>query len=313
METKTKLMKAMRIDRFGGPEVMHPVEIATPQPIENEVLLRVRASSVNPVDWKIRSGKYPEVKADMLPYTLGRDVSGDVIACGPGSSFDEGAALYAFLGIDRGAFAQYVIVHESEASLKPAAIDYTSAAAVPLAGLTAWQGLFRHGALRAGQHVLIHGGSGGVGHFAVQFAKAMGARVTTTVATKNVELARQFGADEVIDYKTQKFENETRDVDVVFDLIGGDTQERSWSVLKKGGILISTIAEPPQAIARAHCVRGTRYTAKPDATDLRDIAALIDAGKVRPLVSRTIPFLQAAAGMELVESGHTVGKVVLTQ
>jgi NADPH:quinone reductase-like Zn-dependent oxidoreductase len=180
-----------------------------------------------------------------------------------------------------------------------------------LAGLTAWQGLFRYGELKPGQRVLIHGGSGGVGHFAIQFAKAKGAHVITTVSGEHVDFVKQLGADEVIDYKKKRFEDVIRDVDMVFDLIAGDTQERSWGVLKKGGIMVSTLTEPSQENARAFGVRGLRYTVQESGDELREIAELIDAHKVRPKISRTFGLSQAISAQEYVERGHMEGKVVL--
>jgi NADPH:quinone reductase-like Zn-dependent oxidoreductase len=306
-------MKAIRIARFGGPEVLALSRIDLPSPGAGELLVKMRAASVNPVDWKIRAGKYPEVPPERLPYTLGRDLAGEIVARGAGADgFADGTSIFAFVGIDRGTFAEYVVVHGNEVAPRPITLDDTAAAAVPLAGLTAWQGLFRHGGLTSGQRVLIHGGSGGVGHFAIQFAKARGAHVTTTVSPANVEFARALGADEVIDRTRQKFDEEVRDLDVVFDLIGGETQERSWALLKPGGILVSTVSAPPPEKAETYAVRGTRYTAQPNAFELGEIASLIDAGKVRPHVSRTYALDEAGMAMREVESGHTVGKVVLT-
>ena len=164
------------------------------------------------------------------------------------------------------------------------------AAAVPLAPLTAWQGLFRHGGLKEGQSVLIHGGSGGVGHFAIQFAKAKGARVATTVSSEHVDFAHELGADQVIDYKKQRFEDEVSQVDMVYDLIGGETQERSWQVLKKGGVLVSTLTEPSQARAAELGVRGLRYTVEESGENLAEIGQLIDAGRVKPVIAKTFPW-----------------------
>jgi NADPH:quinone reductase-like Zn-dependent oxidoreductase len=308
-----KMMKAMQIEAFGGPKVLHIQELPVPEPGAGEVLLKIRAASVNPVDYKIRLGKYPAVQADKLPYVLGRDAAGDVEACGMGvKTFVKGDSLYAFVGIERGCYAEYVIVKESEACRKPNTLDYTAAAAVPLAGITAWQGLFRHGGLKSGQRVLIHAGSGGVGHFAIQFAKAKGVYVITTVSGENVDFVRRLGADEVIDHKKQQFENKVQDVDMVFDLIGGETEDRSWGVLKKGGILVSTVNVPSQEKAKAHEVRGMRYTAEASGSELGEIAGLIDAGKVKPTISRTFSLKDAVSALQLVEQGHTRGKVVLT-
>jgi NADPH:quinone reductase-like Zn-dependent oxidoreductase len=193
----------------------------------------------------------------------------------------------------------------------PRNLSFDAAGAVPLAGLTAWQGLFRHGGLKSGQSVLIHGGSGGVGHFAIQFAKAKGAHVITTVSADHVAFAQRLGAEQVIDYKKQRFEDAVKDVDVVFDLVGGETQDRSWGVLKKGGVLVSTLAQPSQTQAAAHQARGLRYTAQESGADLAEIAALIEAGQVRPAVARTFALREAAAAQRLLEQGHIEGKIVL--
>ncbi len=302
----------VRIDHFGAPDVMKFEKLPVPQPHENEILLKVHAASVNPVDYKIREGKYPAVKSDKLPYVLGRDVSGTVEAVGPQMTrWKVGDALYAMLGIDRGAYAEHVIVKAREAAAKPASIDHVAAAAVPLAGLTAWQGLFRYGELKTGQRVLIHGGSGGVGHFAIQFAKAKGAHVITTVSSKHVGFVKELGADEVIDYRKQKFEDVARDVDMVYDLIAGETQERSFAVLKKGGILVSTLTPPSADKARQFGVRVTRYTVEESGNELGEIAALIEAGKVTPKVTKVFALREAAAAQEQVERGHNEGKIVL--
>src|ERR1700761_3670480 len=223
------MTKLIRFRCFGGKDVMETEDLDVSQPDAGEVLVSVRAASVNPVDFKIRSGKYPAVKNDRLPYTLGRDVSGVVEKCGAQATrFKVGAEVFGIVGIHGGCYAEQAVLDQNAITAKPAGLDHPHAAAIPLAGQTAWQGLFRHGGLKPGQSVLIHGGSGGVGHFAVQFAKAKGARVFTTVSTENVGFARALGADVVIDYKTQRFEDHVSDLDMVFDLIGGETRERSW-------------------------------------------------------------------------------------
>jgi NADPH:quinone reductase-like Zn-dependent oxidoreductase len=308
-----RTMKAIQIEAFGGPEVLRLKELPVPQAGPGEVLLRVRAASVNPVDYKIRSGTYPPVKADRLPYVLGRDVCGDVESRGAGATaFVEGDALYANFGLERGGYAEYVVVKESEASHKPRTLDAVGAAAVPLAGLTAWQGLFQHGGLKAAQRVLIHGGSGGVGHFAIQFAKAKGAYVITTASGEGIDFVRKLGADEVIDYRNVRFETEVHDLDMVFDLIGGETQDRSWALLKPGGILVSTLGPPSVEKAAAHGVRSAGYRAEARGADLTEIGALVDAGKVKPMVTKTFALKDAAAAQEFVEAQHPLGKVVLT-
>jgi NADPH:quinone reductase-like Zn-dependent oxidoreductase len=308
-----KMMDVMQIQSFGGPEVLRLQKIPVPQPGTREILVKVRAASVNPVDYKIRLGKYPVVKEGQLPYVLGRDFAGEVELLGEGvSAFDEGELVYALTDIDHGCFAQYVLVKQEALAPKPERLNFVAAAAVPLAGLTAWQGIFDQGGLQPGQTVLIHGGSGGVGHFAIQFAKAKGATVLTTVSSEHVDFAKALGADEVIDHKKQRFEELARDMDVVFDLIGGETEDRSWGVLKKGGILVSTLMQPSQEKAAEYGVRGVRFTAQGNGAELREIAALIDAGKVKPTVLKTFPLKEASAALGLVQQGHTQGKVVLT-
>jgi len=305
-------MHAVRIHSFGDADVLKVEDIPAPEPADNEIVVRVMAASVNPVDYKIRSGKYPAVKQDQLPKVLGRDMSGVVERTGTKvRKFKKGDAIYAMLGQSVGGYAQYTLVTEDEAAKKPLQLDFVQAAAVPLAALTAWQGLFDHGGLKAGQRVLIHGGAGGVGHFAIQFAKAVGAWVAATVSAADIALARTLGADQPIDYKAEKFEQVVRDIDLVFDLIGGDTQTRSFAVLKDGGTLISTLQKPDAAqLARRHA-RGTNYLATPNAHELETIARLIDDGKVKVVVDATYPLEEAARAQAHLEHDHIAGKVVL--
>jgi NADPH:quinone reductase-like Zn-dependent oxidoreductase len=305
--------RKVRIHRFGGPEVIRVEEVEPSMPDASQLLVRVKAASVNPVDFKIRDGHYPAVKEDRLPYTLGRDVSGVVEKLGAQATrFKVGDEVLGMVGIGGGGYADEVVVDEAAIARKPPTIDHIHAAAIPLAGQTAWQGLFRHGQLKAGHVVLIHGGSGGVGHFAVQFAKAKGARVLTTVSTERVEFARSLGADVVIDYKTQRFEDQAHDLDMVFDLIDGETRERSWQLLKKGGVLVSTLTGPSQQTAAKFGVRALRYTVEADGRELEEILGLVASGKVKPHVEKTYPLQEAAQALNSVERGDSVGKVVLT-
>ena len=305
-------MKAVRIRSFGGPEVLELAEVEKPVPKDEEVLIRVRAASVNPVDYKIRSGAYPVVKQDQLPRVLGRDVAGEIERCGSAvRDFKAGDTVYAMLDGGPGGYAEYVTVRADLVAPKPGELDYRAAAAVPLAGLTAWQGLFDHGHLLPGQRVLIHGGGGGVGHLAVQFAKARGATVATTVAAEDVEFVRHLGADQVIDYTQQRFEDEVRDVDLVLDLIAGDTQERSWAVLKDGGTMISSLAKPSEARAREHHAQASNFVAHPDRGELIEIGRVIDEGKVHPHVSAVFELKEAAEAQMQLERHHAQGKVVL--
>jgi NADPH:quinone reductase-like Zn-dependent oxidoreductase len=306
------MAKLIRFRCFGDKDVIETEDIEVSQPDAGEVLVSVRAASVNPVDFKIRSGKYPAVKNDRLPYTLGRDVSGVVEKCGAQATrFKVGAEVFGIVGIHGGGYAEQAVLDQNAITAKPAGLDHVHAAAIPLAGQTAWQGLFRYGGLKAGQSALIHGGSGGVGHFAIQFAKARGARVLTTVSTKNVGFARDLGADVVIDYKTQRFEDHAVDLDLVFDLIDGETRERSWSCLKKGGVLVSTLTEPSQEKASQFGVRALRYTVEADGEELAEIAGLVSSGKVKPRVQETFALTAAADALAFLEQGHSVGKIVL--
>ena len=239
-------------------------------------------------------------------------MSGVVEKCGAqATAFKVGDEVFGIVGIGGGGYAEKTVLDQKAIARKPASLDHAHAAAIPLAAQTAWQGLFRYGELMAGQSILIHGGSGGVGHFAVQFAKAKGARVLTTVSTGNVAFARSLGADVVIDYKTQRFEDHASDLDMVFDLIDGETRKRSWPLLKRDGVLVTTLTAPSQDKAKEHGVRATRYTVEADGRELAEIAELVTSGKVRPHVAKTYPLDQAPDALREVEEGHSVGKVVL--
>jgi NADPH:quinone reductase-like Zn-dependent oxidoreductase len=306
-------IRKVRIHRFGGAEVLALDQVEQSMPDALQLLVSVKAASVNPVDFKIRNGQYPAVKEDRLPYTPGRDVSGIVEKCGAqATQFGIGDEVLGVVGIGGGGYAEKVVVDQYALARKPGSIDYVHAGAIPLAGLTAWQGLFRRGQLKEDQSVLIHGGSGGVGHFAIQFAKAKGARVLTTVSTNSIDFARGLGADVVIDYQIQRFEEQAQGVDMVFDLIDGDTRERSWGLLKRGGVLVSTLTEPSQEKAKQYGVRALRYTVEANGVELAEIAELVAVGTVKPHVQKTFRLEEAAQAMAVVEHGGTVGKVVLS-
>lgn len=305
-------MKAAVIHSFGSPDVLDVEDIERPRPGRGEVLVRVHAASVNPVDYKMRAGKYPVLRQKDLPVVLGRDVAGEVAEPGPDvHRFIEGEKVYAMLDPDHGGYAEYTIVNENDLAAMPQTLDYVEAAAVPLAAVTAWQGLFDCGELEPGQVVLIHGGAGGVGHFAVQFAKQRGATVATTVSAGDIEFARTLGADRVIDYRAERFEDVVGDVDLVFDLVGGDTQARSFRVLKRGGMLVSTLAKPSEEEAAKRGVRVANYVAQPNGHELDEIGRLIDSGKVRPHVEAVYPLAEVRAAQQRLEREHAQGKVVL--
>jgi NADPH:quinone reductase-like Zn-dependent oxidoreductase len=304
------VMKAVRIHQFGGPETLKVEELARPEPQPDEVLVRIIAASVNPVDYKIRNGGLLPEKD--LPMTLGRDLAGVVEGTGADvGRYKHGDAVYALLDQDRGGYAEFVAVKMEHCAAKPERLGFVQAAAVPLAGLTAWQGLFDNGKLVSGQRVLIHGAAGGGGHFAVQFARAKGATVIATCSAKDVEFVLSLGAAEVIDYHAGKFEDQIDPVDLVYDLVGGETQDRSWKVLKDGGTMVSTLAEPDQAKAAAKHARGAHYMAHPDGDQLAEIAKLIDAGEVTPTIANVFPLQGAAEAERVLESDHVRGKIVL--
>ena len=303
-------MKAVQIHRFGGPEVLQLDAIQTPEPKNGELLIRVIAASVNPVDYKIRRGGYPKVAEADLPVTLGRDVAGVIETAGGG--FEAGDEIYAHLDWDAGGYAEYALCAPSGIARKPASLNMIEAAAVPLAATTAWQGLFDHGKLEARQTVLIHGGSGAVGGFAVQFAKIADATVIATASGEGLDLVRRFGADVVVDYKSQQFEDFAHDVDLVLDLIGKETQDRSFAVIKRGGRLMSAVQAIDEAKLKARDLIGERYVATPNAEQLKHFAALIDEGRLVVTLSKTFPLADAAAAHRCLEDQHPRGKVVLT-
>ncbi len=306
-------MKAMRIHRFGGPEVLQLDEIDIAEPGPGEVRVRVAAASLNPVDYKMRQGGYARLPASALPVTLGRDLCGVVETIGPNvTHVAPGEPVFAMLGWDRGAYAEQAILKVGEFAPKPETLTVIDAGSLPLAAMTAWQGLFDQGELQAGEQVLIHGASGGVGYLAVQFAKLHGAEVIATGSAGNLDWIRSLGADQVIDYKAQAFEDEVRDIDLVYDLIGGDTRARSWDVLRPQGRLVTTVSkEPVEEQAARHGKKGLLYMAHPDADQLRTVAAMADDGRLQVMVDRTFPLEEAAAAHAYLQEGHPRGKIVL--
>src|SRR6267142_1557814 len=312
----SQTMKAIRIHKYGGPEVLQYEDAPRPKPRAGEVLVRVKAAGVNPIDWKVREGHMKDFWPHKFPLILGWDLSGVVEEVGPGPAaagrFKIGDEVYSLPDPTRnGAYADYIVVRESELALKPNSLHHIRAAAVPLAALTAWQALFDAGQLKRGQRALIHGGSGGVGHVAVQLAKWEGAHVLATASTKNQELLREIGVDEPIDYTKQKFEDVARDVDLVLDLIGGETQERSWSVLKNGGVLLSLVQTPSVEKAKALGVRAAFVAGHPSGAQLAEIAKLSDSGELKLTIDRILPLSEVRRAHELSQSGHTRGKIVL--
>ena len=304
-------MKAIMVREYGGPEVLKLEKVPRPEPKENEVLIRVIAAGVNPVDAGIRSGHYSKYFGPKPPFIPGSDVAG-VIEESKVDKYKRGDAVYGYLDLDRGGgYAEYTIAKEREISAKPKSLSFVEAAGVPIVALTAWQALIDTAKLSVGQTVLIHGGSGGVGSFAIQIAKTKGARVYATASTRNQDFLKQLGADVAIDYTKQKFEDIAKDVDAVLESVGGDTLTRSYGVVKKGGIIVSLVGPPNQAELAKHGIRGVALGVGPDSRQLTEIGKLIDDKKIKVIVSQTFPLAEAAKAQEQVATGHTRGKIVL--
>ncbi len=306
-------MKAIRAQAQGGPEQLSYQEAPQPQPGEGEVLVRVYATSITPMEltwsetWSTKAGVK---RAYPIP---GHEFSGVVTARGSGvTDIQVGEAVYGLTDFSRdGAEAEFTLALPAELAPKPTSLAHVQAAAVPLSGLTAWQALFEHAHLAAGQRVLIHGASGGVGTFAVQFAHWARAQVIGTTSTRNRDFVHQLGADETIDYTTTRFEDVVHDVDVVLDAVGGDVLERSWDVLKPGGMLVSIVKPPAQDQAAARGVRARFFIVQPNRSHLMQISSLIEAGHVRPIIETVLPLTLAREAFEHGLQGHTRGKIVL--
>ena len=307
-------MKAVVIHEYGGPEVLKYEEISRPEPKDDQVLVRVIAGGVNPVDGMIRSGMFAKEGNRVFPIILGGDVAGVVERVGSTiTKFRAGDPVFAYVSLNNsGGYAQYALVTEREAAPKPKSLTYVEAAAVPIVALTAWQGLVDTAKLSVGQTVLVHGGSGGVGSFAIQIAKARGAKVIATASTANQDFLKQLGADVAIDYTKQKFEDVAKDVDVVLDSIGRDTLARSYGVVKKGGIIVSIVARPKDSELQKHSIRGAALSVEPNSEELAEIGKLLDDKKIKVVVSQTFPLSEAMKAQEQVATGHTRGKIVLT-
>ncbi len=306
-------MKAIVLHEYGGLDKLRFEEAPRREPKEDEVLIRVLAASVNPVDAGIRSGKMAKYFHTTLPLIPGMDAAGVIEKVGAKiSKFKAGDPVYAFFTLkEEGGYAQFAVAKELEVSRKPEPLTFEQAAAVPAAGSTAWQALVDEGKLDYGQTVLIHGGSGGVGHMAIQIAKARGAHVIATASTANQDFLKQLGVDQAIDYTTTKFEDVAKDVDLVLDAVGGDTLTRSYGVVKKGGIIISIAGNLDDSALKAHGIRGVSISAAPETDTFDQLTRLIEAKKLTPLVSKTFPLEEAAKAQEQIQTRHTRGKIVL--
>ena len=304
-------MKAVVANEYGTPDVLKFEEVPRPEPNGDEALVRVIASSVNPADPLTLSGKYAKEFGTHLPLIPGYDIAGVVEKTGADvTKLKVGDAVYGYPTFG-GGWADYVTVKEWEVAAKPKTLTFVEAAAVPMGALTAWQALVDVAKLQPGQTILIHGGSGGVGSFAIQIAKASGARVIATASTANQDLLKELGVDVAVDYTKTKFEDVAKDVDAVLDPVGKETLARSYGVVKKGGIVMSLVALPDRAELQKHGIHGAAISAHPDADDLAQIAQLIDAGKIKPIVTHVLPLSEAVAAQQQAATHHTRGKVVL--
>ena len=303
-------MKAARFHDYGGPEVLVIDDVPIPEPGEGEVQIKVAGAGVIPFDWKLMSGTFKDGVALKFPAIFGHEVSGTVTKLGPRvTQFELGDAIY---GQTRtGAAADFATIPANACAKAPTTLDLADAAAVPVGGMTAWQALFDHGGLQTGQRVLIHGGAGGVGMFAIQLAKWQGAHVITTASAANEHYVRELGADEVIDYSTTTFESAVKDVDVVLDTIGGETQTRSLQVLKAGGILVSIVGLVNPAAFEAAGMRTSAFSMQPSTSELDELRGLIEDLKVNVVITVDLPLARIKEAVKESMSGHARGKIVV--
>ncbi|ETT43696.1 NADP-dependent oxidoreductase [Paenibacillus sp. FSL P4-0176] len=310
-------MKAVVINQYGSKEELVEQEVNKPRAEANQVVVKLEATSINPIDWKLREGYLKEMYDWEFPIILGWDVAGVITEIGSNvSKWKVGDRVFSRPDTTRfGSYAEYTAVDEHLLAKLPDSISYEEAAAVPLAGLTAWQVLFTHGDLKEGETVLIHAGAGGVGMYAIQLAKHAGAHVITTASEKNHELLYSLGADQVIDYKTENFEEILKDIDLVFDTMGGEVAENSYKVLKPNtGRLITIVGEPNHDTAKSHNVSAKGIWLQPDGDQLERMADLMEEKKIKSIVGATFPFSRQGIydAHALSETHHAVGKIVIT-
>lgn len=304
-------MKAVRFHAYGDADVLRHEDAPLPVPNDGDVLIKVHAAGINPADVQFRRGDYQAFAPLPLPFIPGWDVAGSIV--GSAGGFQAGDPVFAMADMSRhGAYAEYIAVRATDVAHAPARLPLEHAACVPLAALTAWCALFDIAQLQAGQSVLVHAGAGGVGQFAIQLARRAGARVIATASAINHELLRRLGADEVIDYRSADFAAGLKNLDVVLDTAGGQTRERSWPVLRSGGILVAIAMPPPNAaVAQGHGVRTAMATVLPNGERLTEIARLIDTGELDVVIDSEFTLPQAADAHRRIEQGHARGKIIL--
>ncbi|NOU75732.1 zinc-binding dehydrogenase [Paenibacillus sp. LMG 31458] len=302
-------IKVIRVHQYGGPEQLKLEQVECPKPSVGEVLIRVHAVGVLPTDCKIRSGMLKDFFSVDFPYIPGSSIAGVIEEIGPDvTGFKKGQAVFG--QSTKGAYAEYITTSVERLALKPDGISFDEAVTIHGGAGSAWAVLFDNAKLQEGQRVLIHGAAGGVGLFATQLAKWKGAHVIGTASTANVDFVRSLGADTVIDYTTTPFEEVVQDVDLVIDSIGGDTLERSWSVLKRGGTILSLVTHPSQEKAQELSVRAEHNIARPNREALRTIAQLMADGKIKTFISKTFTLDEAPQAHELCQYGHVRGRIV---
>jgi len=302
-------MKAIRIHGYGSSDVLQFEDVSRPQADPDEVLVKTYDAGLNPVDWKIREGFLKDSSPRTFPFTAGQDFAGEVVETGERvAQFTGGDAVFGFA---KGAYAEYAAARADEIALKPKSIDFVTAAAIPTAGLTAWQAIVDAARISQGQSVLIHGAAGGVGSFAVQIAKWKGARLIATASRTDIPYLKELGADEVIDYKAERFEAKTRDLDAVIDLVGGETLARSYGLLKKGGVVVTTLGYIDESKLQQNGLKGVALFMKRDGMELAELGKLVEQGIVTPRIDQVLPISEAKKAQEMSQSGKAHGKIVL--
>jgi len=306
-------MRAVRIHQYGGTDTLQLEQIATPKINADDILIHVKSAAINPVDWKIREGYLQKFIPYKLPVTLGWDVAGIVTEIGAEvTDFKVGDQVFSRPDISRdGSYADYIAVKADQAVLKSAKLDFAQAAALPLAGITAWQCLVDVGQLQAGQRVLIHAGAGGVGHLAIQIAKAKGATVIATASAANQALLTQLGADQAVDYTQGPLIEQIEPVDLILDTMGAEVQNNSWALLKTGGMLVSVAQPPSEELAKEHNVNAAFVFIEPSSRILRELNRLVEADQLMPLIEHHFLLEQIADAHLQSQSGHTRGKIVI--
>jgi NADPH:quinone reductase-like Zn-dependent oxidoreductase len=309
-------MKAVQINTYGGTEVIEVTNDAVKPTLKTgQVLVENRAASINPIDWKIRMGYLQKMAPVPVPITLGGDLAGTVVEVGTGvNDFKVGDEVYGqaiILNGGSGSMADFVAVNTANVSIKPKGISFEEAAALPLAGASALQAIDKHIQLEEGEKILIHGGAGGIGHLAIQIAKALGGYVATTVSAKDKAFVEGLGADEVIDYRTEKFEEKLKDFDAVYDTVGGETTEKSFLILKRGGTLVSMLGAPSQELADKYGVKVVGQGTVTNTDQLVRLAELVEKQKIKVNVDKIFSLDEAKAAFEYQENVHPRGKVVL--